>query len=166
MQWGHNESCEELYRGFIHLCIKENKTVPLLAWHVLAVIRKEQYCLQSWFASLVKICQEILLTIQCCVTGHTLLPTWRLAVDSHVMLFSLSKITGHAQTHIGNIFSNPLLFYTFCIQWRKKHMPNDVGGREAHWKSLAWVLAWNRWALVKDLDLYEKMVRNCLLHNT
>jgi hypothetical protein len=32
-------------------------------------------------------------------------------------------------------------------------MLNNVGGRKAHRSSLAWVLAWNRWALVKDLGL-------------
>lgn len=31
MQWGYNKSCEELLqRGLIHLCVKDNKTVPLL----------------------------------------------------------------------------------------------------------------------------------------
>lgn len=82
MQWGHNKSCEELYGGLIHLCVKENKTVPLLDWHILAVVRKEKYGLQSWLASLVKICQEMLQTMQwlnwTCVTGSTLLPEWRL----------------------------------------------------------------------------------------
>jgi len=109
----YQELSRALQRGLIQLCIKENKTVSLLDWYVLAVIRKEKYGLQSWFTSLVKISEEILLTMQwlnwtCCVTGPTLLPAWRLAVDSDVMLFSLSKITG-------NIFWNPLLFYTFVF---------------------------------------------------
>jgi hypothetical protein len=155
-----------LHRGLIHLCVKDNKTVPLLDWHVLAVIRKEKYGLHGWLASLVKICQEILLTMQwlnwtCCVTGPTSLPASR--VLTVMLCFSpCERSLGNTNPHWDYLLK-PLLFYTFCIRRRKKYVPNDAGGREAHRSSLAWVPAWNRWALVKDL--YEKMVRNCFLYN-